>query len=127
MTMNALETLVGELRLTELAKRSGKSLEEIVAFAMGETQISKTPPQLAPVLAIQETPAVNTRTPQGRAAYDHAILKFLLEHKDWTSAGEIRAAVGGSALQARTALNRMCETGDVEYQGQARATKYRAK
>jgi hypothetical protein len=39
-------------------------------------------------------------------------------------AGALRRKVGGTALQVRTALNRLIEAGRINYEGRARATRY---
>lgn len=140
--MQALETFIGEFTLNDLAQRSGKSVNEIVAFAMGET-LPKTPKpvtlkEAATVTDIKKakkgrhmddsTSTVETRTPEGRAAYDEAVLSHLRANKgQWMGAGEVRKACGGSALQVRTSLGRLLENESVEYEGEARGTKYRVK
>jgi len=68
-----------------------------------------------------------TRTGDGRRKYDAAVLKFIIKNKKLKSAIEIRSAVGGSPNQARRALNRLIERGLVEFTGQARATRYKAR
>jgi hypothetical protein len=125
MSNQALETLLGEFTLNDLAERTGKTVEQIVAFAMNDepTKASKPKPKLVAI----DTESVNTRTPEGREAYDEAILVFLKARKGhWMRAGEIREACGGTALQARTALARLIEEEKITYQGRARATEYKA-
>ncbi len=68
---------------------------------------------------------VNTRTAEGRAAYDKAIHDALSELGGGPVSGpEVKAKVGGTSLQVRTALNRLIEAGVVTFTGKARGTRY---
>ncbi|MBV1862217.1 MAG: hypothetical protein KUG77_27610, partial [Nannocystaceae bacterium] len=67
---------------------------------------------------------VNTRTPEGRAAYDIAVFDAVSASSKPIGSSKLRKAIGGTPLQLRTALNRLIEDGKVTYQGKARATKY---
>lgn len=68
---------------------------------------------------------VDTRSRTGRRAYEAAVLETLGGADGPLSAQEIRGVVGGTPLQARTALNRLIEDGKVSWEGKARATRYR--
>jgi len=70
---------------------------------------------------------INTRTAKGRKEFDAKILKILRQQDGWTAARAIRGITGGSPHQVRVSLNRLCESGDVEFMGQARATRYLAR
>jgi len=70
--------------------------------------------------------AVDTRTPQGREAYDQAMLEALKAGTRPQAAPELSAVVGGTPLQVRTALARLIERGLVSWTGQARGTRYTA-
>jgi len=70
---------------------------------------------------------VDTRTSSGRDAYDRAILDALKSSNKPTAASTLRGTVGGTADQARRALNRLIENGSVGYTGKARGTRYRSK
>lgn len=151
----ALEALVSSMALSDLSERSGKSVEEIVNWAMGGRPSSPgksrgtaalaaaaagaspraaAAPAAAPAPAA-EAPArragaaktVNTRTPEGRTRYDEAVLSLVRESDGPIAAATIRKKVGGTPLQVRAALNRLIEAGQVEYQGRARAMRYTAR
>jgi hypothetical protein len=70
--------------------------------------------------------AVNTRTPEGRKAYDSAVLQVVKEAASPIKAPEITSRVGGTALQVRKALARLIETGAVTWEGKARGMRYTA-
>ena len=67
---------------------------------------------------------VDTRTGEGRAVYDEAVLAALRAAGGPQSASELTAVACGSPLQIRTALARLIETGTVNWSGRARGTRY---
>lgn len=96
-----------------------------VAAAKGRVStIVVARPQAAVGATKRTRSAVNTRTPAGRAEYDQAIIDALSGASSPLSANDVRAKVGGTSLQARTALNRLIEAGKVRWSGRARGTKY---
>ncbi len=128
MSGSSLEAFVGGLTIAELAERSGKSVEQIVDWALGKRRPSTVQGSTAAagVQAGKEagTHGVNTRTPEGREAYDNAVLALLESAKTPMGASKLRKQAGGTPLQMRTALNRLIDTGKVSYTGQARAMVY---
>lgn len=72
------------------------------------------------------TSGVDTRTPDGRAEYDKAVLKAVRKSREPIGAAEICAVAGGSPLQVRVALARLIAAGQVAWTGKARGTKYEA-
>jgi hypothetical protein len=70
--------------------------------------------------------SVNTRTPEGRKAYDAAVLAVVEQAERPIKAPEITARVGGTALQVRKALARLIELGKVTWEGKARGMRYSA-
>ena len=69
--------------------------------------------------------SVNTRTAAGRAAFEDAILGTLVELGGGPVSGaDVKAKVGGTSLQVRTAMNRLIEEGKVTFEGKARGTRY---
>jgi hypothetical protein len=67
---------------------------------------------------------VDTRTAEGRAAYDAAVLVALRASTRPQSASDLTRVAGGSPLQIRTSLARLIETGGVHWSGRARGTRY---
>ena len=67
---------------------------------------------------------INTRTPEARAAYDKDVLEALRKLGDGQSAPAIAKAAGGTALQVRTALTRLINSGHATWTGKARGTRY---
>lgn len=67
---------------------------------------------------------VDTRTAEGRATYDAAVLAALKGMTKPASASNLTAVAGGSPLQIRTALARLIEAGAVHWSGRARGTRY---
>lgn len=71
-----------------------------------------------------KTKPVNTRTPEGRKAYDAAVLAVVEQSERPIKAPEITSAVGGTALQVRKSLARLIEEGKITWEGKARGMKY---
>ncbi len=132
------------MTLSELADRSGKSVSQIIAWALpGKSGGAKaSTPRAAKASAPAASggsssssskssggggKAVNTRTPEGRAAYDVAVYDAVQAASKPVGSSYLRKKAGGTSLQMRTALNRLIEDGKVTYQGKARATKYSAR
>ena len=132
--MNPLESLVGSMTLAELSAKTGTSVADIVAFASKQrtsapkakpTKAAKSPAPKAKAKAPSK--GVNTRTAEGRAAYDAAVKAWLKEHsskQDPQPASAVIEACGGTGLQARTTLARLIEAKKARFVGKARATKY---
>lgn len=77
-------------------------------------------------LQVQFSATIDTRTPEGRAAYDETLLKAVKSAKAPIGAGMIIAEVGGTPLQARSGLARLIEDDKITWTGKARGTKYEA-
>jgi len=69
---------------------------------------------------------VNTRTPEGRKAYDMAVLEVVEQSHRPIKAPEITARAGGTALQVRKSLARLIDDGKVSWEGKARGMRYRS-
>lgn len=131
--LTALEALVSSMTIADLSERSGKSVEEIVDWAMKGQGGTRKSPRTNGVAAAPAAESggrrrrggsVNTRTPAGREAYDSSVLSSVQDASSPIGAAAIRKQVGGTPLQVRAALNRLIEKGQVTYQGRARATRY---
>jgi hypothetical protein len=67
----------------------------------------------------------NTHTSEGRTALDRAVLESLAAFGGvGVSAEALRARLGATPAQLRSALNRHIEAGDVSFSGKARGTRY---
>lgn len=124
------------MTLSELADRSGKSVTQIIAWALpGKSGASKSPsrpaakkpgpkPSSGASKGGKGGKLVNTRTPEGRAAYDAAVYDAVSAAGKPVGSSALRKKVGGTPLQLRTSLNRLIEDKKVTYEGKARATRY---
>lgn len=68
--------------------------------------------------------AVNTRTAEGRAAYDESLFQAVKDAGGPAGAGALIGVAGGTSLQARAGLARLIEAGRITWSGKARGTKY---
>lgn len=132
--MEAFKNLVSEMTIAELAQKSQRSIEDLVAWAMETSdQPSAAPRRRKAPPTVARTPKaakavkageVNTRSPAGRAEYEANVFKAVQKASGPISAQEVRSAVGGTPQQARAALNRLIEQGKLSFEGKARATRY---
>lgn len=152
--MSALEQLVANMSVAQLAEMAGMDVDTMVSLILGKGKgaapARKTakkagrrpgrPPasQAAPAAAegAAQAPAaapsgddggLNTRTREGRNRLDAAILDFLKEQTDAVRALDIRRGIGGTSAQVRTRLNFLISKKKVTYTGRASGTRYRAK
>lgn len=142
----SLESFVGGLTIAELAGRSGKTVEDLVGWAMSaktgpaSKQVSKGSAKKKSVVAATGAPSkavkpakkadkqsVNTRTSEGRAAFDTAVVDALIGVGKPVGATPLIKMVGGTALQMRTALARLVDERKATQTGRARATVYAAR
>ena len=141
MSPSPLEQLVRTMSLEELAQRSGRGVEDIVAYALAgkmqrsngkssakigthkaETKTDIAKPKSTPRPSTSKN--VDTRTAAGREAYDQSVLESIQSARKPIGATDIRKKVGGTPLQVRTAAKRLEESGYITSEGQARATRY---
>ena len=112
------------MTLAELSARSGTSVEAIVEHALGGSKRRSAAEGRGAKPPVMRASGIDTRTAEGRAKFDASILDALRKAGDLASAVELRKQVGGTALQVRTALNRLIDLGEVVFEGKARATRY---
>lgn len=146
--MSALEQLVANMTVAQLAETAGLSLTDVVGLVLGPDRGGRPAARAAAARAprtASETPAAtgqskatagsfavterkhHTRTQAGRDALDAAITTFLKQTGERMRAVDIRDAVGGTPAQVRARLNALIEEGRVAYEGQASGTRYWVK
>jgi hypothetical protein len=97
------------------------------AAAVAAAKPAAKPGRKPKAAAAADADGVDTRTAEGRAAYDGNVLTALKAATGPQSASDLTSKVGGSPLQIRTALARLIEAGSVNWSGRARGTRYTAK
>ena len=128
---SALEDLVGNMTLAELAARSGKSVEAIAAYAMGgasgsngargRAEISNVEPGAK---AGRRKAVAETRTRSGRDEFDARVLDAIKNAGGTAQSVDIEEIVGGTAQQRRAALHRLIASRKLARTGKARSTAY---
>lgn len=128
--MSAIESLVGQMTVSELAAKAGMSVSSIVEIALSGAKAPRAPKMPAPSAAaagptkVGNGRVVDTRSAEGREIFQGRVLDFVQDAPGKVSAQDVRAAVGGTAAQVRKALNVAIENGDLKYGGRARGTRY---
>jgi len=84
----------------------------------------KALPAVKKVAPAKESSELDTRTLKGRKKYDKTVFRALSK-RGWRKAPDVREKVGGTPGQVRSSLARLIQSGSVEWEGRARATKYR--
>lgn len=121
---HALEALVDQMTLRDLADRGNRSVAEIVEWALKSSPRKTTADAVPRRSAAVSAASVDVRNASGRTAYDSAVLDILSGASGPSSAQDVRRKVGGTPAQARAALNRLYEGGKIGFEGRARATRY---
>lgn len=127
--------LLGQITLGDLigqrAARSSSTADSKPAGRKAAVAVAAPVPAASPRKGKAEGGArkaavaeVDTRTAEGRAAYDGAVLNALRGLGKPASASNLTSVAGGSPLQIRTALARLIEAGAVHWSGRARGTRY---
>lgn len=75
---------------------------------------------------VKKTGKLNLRLQADRDIYDQKLLSFLMKKRDWLAAKDIRDRCGGDPHQARAGLNRLIESGHIQYRGRANGVRYKA-
>ena len=113
---------LGSITLTELVGGSNPPVRVRgkVLKVFGSLRADRDAPAAKP-----KSDEWETRTQAGRDALDRAVLEALAAFGGISvSAEAIRARIGATAAQIRTALNRQIANGEVSFSGQARGTRY---
>lgn len=125
---SALEDLVGNMTLAELAARSGKSVAAIAAYALGGAAGSngaRTRSDPEPTAKTGRRKAVaQTRTRTGREEFDTRVLDAIKNAGGTAQSVDIEKIVGGTAQQRRAALHRLIASRKLARTGKARSTTY---
>lgn len=142
--MSALEQLVGNMTVAQLAEVAGLSIDEVVGLVLkkgasrpasggrGRKDSGDAPTTTSHNKAAAGSFAVTerqheTRTQAGRDALDKAILTVLKQTGERMRAVDVRDAVGGTAAQVRARLNALIADARVSYGGKASGTRYWVK
>ena len=133
---SSLDRLVATMTVQQLADVAGTTVEEVVQAVVrgskrGLVGFAPTAPAVAKGTSRSGGPGggkdVDTRSAGGRTAYDDALLGVLKDSGEPMSAEDLRTAVGGTPLQARSRLKALVKKRKVKSSGRARATKYQAR
>lgn len=139
------------MTVDDLARRTGRSVADLVQFAFGSNAAAadepvrtgrrgrppgsgakrgrppgRKPGRPAAAAAGKKGGEVDTRAAASRGKFDEAVLGAVRGSKGRVKAAELRKKVGGSSLQMRAALHRLIEDGKIKSQGKARGTTYSA-
>ena len=104
--------------------RKVKTASKVHAAKAEAAPPEAAPPEKSAKARRGKAKGVNTRTAEGRAAYDEALYLAVKDAGGPAGAGALIAVAGGTSLQARAGLARLIEAGRITWSGKARGTKY---
>ena len=98
---------------------------DLMDVTLGELMGKPRAPQKKRRIKKQPDGAVPVRTKAERDAYDGRVFEIVRDaNGSYVSAQQVRDRIGGTPLQVRKALNRLIDSGRIEFTGRARATRY---
>lgn len=111
------------MTLSELARRAGKSVEEVVALVFGGAPPSNGVGAARPTASMSPPSGRPKKVPRGGLRVDH-VLAAVGSVGGPAKLDDVRAKVGGSAAQVRSALQKLAKAGKVKITGERRGTRY---
>lgn len=119
------------MTLTELAKRSGRSVTEIAMYALGGNAVSRAATSKNGATAKAKTTkpgrraaVASVRSRSGREDFDNRVLDAVRSLGGRAQSVDVERLVGGTPQQRRAALKRLVATKKLTRSGNARATTY---
>lgn len=122
--MSALEKLIENMTLGELARLANMTVERVIDLVLGGAPPTRSATAVPPVVA-------SARGPKGKIArgglrLDH-VLTTLASLGGPAKLEDVRARTGGSQQQVRAALQKLAEAAKVKITGERRGTRYAAR
>lgn len=125
---SSLEDLVGAMTLSELAQRSGRTVEAIASFALGS---STRPVRSSPASAPRAASTRAAKKTKGRVksagadgSFDERVLAAIAAAGGEARSVDIENEVGGTTEERRAALHRLVAAKKLKRSGVARGTRY---
>jgi hypothetical protein len=126
---SSLEDLVGAMTISELAQRSGRTVEAIASFALGS---SIRPARNSPASAPRDGASTRgAKKAKGRAksagpdtSFDERVLAAIAAAGGEARSVDIENEVGGTTEERRAALHRLVAAKKLKRSGVARGTRY---
>ncbi|MGH1348431.1 MAG: hypothetical protein ACRBN8_43165 [Nannocystales bacterium] len=119
MSIEVLESFVGEMTVSELCGRTGRSVDELLAFCTGSQRPS------APVAATVVEKAPRKRANSADlAGLDERVMKLLKRNGKGRGGRELADATKTTPTQLRSSLKRLIAAGQARFAGQTAARRY---
>jgi len=123
--MSALENLIGQMTLAELARLANTSVEQVVAIVLAGAASGKSRGGSGDAARVPPSAwrARRGTVPRGGLRLDH-IVAALASVEGPAKLEQVREQTGGSVPQVRAALQKLSEAGRVRITGERRGTRY---
>jgi len=137
MSVQALESFVGEMTVAELCSRTGRGVEELLAFCSNRRPAKAT--SAAPAAQPKTKTNTKTKTKTGgkkrrvRAssdelvALDIRVMELITDAKDGIGGREMANTTGETLPRLRGALKRLVDQRKIRFAGNTAARRYWTK
>ncbi len=120
MSADVLEAFVGEMTVSELCARTGRSVDELLAFCTGSQR-----PKSAPAASTVAKKAPRKRANSlDRVGLEERVMKLLGRKGKGHGGRELADATGAPVPKVRDALKRLAAAKRVRFAGETRARRY---
>ena len=131
MSVQALETFVGEMTVAELCNRTGRSVEDLLAFCSSgrpaKSASTGTPGGAKPKAKSSGKTRRVRATSDELVALDERVLGLIRAAKDGVGGREMANKTGETLPRLRGSLKRLVDKRKVRFAGNTAARRYWAK
>ena len=136
MSAEVLESFVGQMTVAELCTRTGRSVEELLAFCSNRRPTKSTSVSSAPKASAKKTKAKSKAGGKKRrvrassdelVALDERVMGLITAAKDGIGGRELANKTGETLPRLRGSLKRLVAKKKVRFAGNTAARRYWAK
>ncbi|MBV1859845.1 MAG: hypothetical protein KUG77_15645 [Nannocystaceae bacterium] len=133
MSVEALETFVGQMTVAELCSRTGRGVEELLAFCSSSSRPAKSTPASAPAKTktkAKKKPAGGKRVRASSdqlVELDERVMELIVGTDDGIGGREMADKTGETLPRLRGALKRLVDKKKIRFAGNTAARRYWAK
>ena len=122
MSMGVLEAFVGEMTVSELCGKTGRSVDELLAFCTGSQRPARPP--ATPQGAKKKKASRKRANSLDRVGLEERVMKFLGRKGKGRGGRELADALGVPVPKVRDTLKRLAAAKRVRFAGETRARRY---
>ncbi len=131
MSVEVLESFVGQMTVAELCNRTGRSVEELLAFCSNRRPAKTTPASAAPKAKAPKKSGGKKRRVRASSdelvALDERVMNLISSAKDGIGGREMANKTGETLPRLRGSLKRLVDKKKIRFAGNTAARRYWAK